>query len=149
MTAPAPLVAVPYPGSFEHFSRGRVGDLLDADVRLLLATAAYPLAATDQYLDTVQGFEAAGAGYPAGGIALANRTITLDPATGRAALMCDPVVFAAASFIARHAVVYVATGDPTTSPLLSHADFGVDLDPAGGAFTAAFPSGVIRLGPVP
>lgn len=148
MTLPAALIAVPYPGSFEHFARGRVGDLLSADLRLMLATSSYPLAAGDQWLAATQGFEAAGAGYPAGGMALANQSVAVDPGTGRASLMCDPVVFAAAGFIARHAVIYLATGDPGTSPLLSHADFGADLDPAGGAFTAAFPSGVIRLGPV-
>lgn len=148
MSAPAALTATTYRLAYRHLGRGRAGDLLTADTRLALVTAAYTPADTDEWWSTLQAAETTGAGYAAGGLDLPNSTFDTDPATGRAVLGCDPLVLTDAGFTARWAVLFVNTGDPATSPLLSFVDLGTDISPDGADLQLAFPSGVLRLGPV-
>lgn len=143
---PAPVTAAPYPLAFEHLGRGRFADLLTADVRLGLVTGGYTPGAADRWWATPAAHQTTGAGYVAGGVVLPHASFDLDSA-GRAALSCDPVVFTAAGFTARWAVVYVNTGDPGTSPLLSYVDFGADVSPAGADLQLTFPAAVFRIGP--
>lgn len=139
--------ALAYPLALRHLGRGRV-DLLTADLRLMLCTSGYVPADTDEYLPVPAAWETAGTGYPAGGLALPNRSFDYDTALRRAVLTCDPVVFPAAGFVARWGVVYAAGGDFAARPLLARIDFGADVDPGGQDFTVTFADGVIRLGPV-
>lgn len=143
------LTARPYRLAGRHQLRGRFGDLLTADVRLMLTTSAYTPADADEWATTPANAEASGAGYTAGGIALPNRTVDNVTAGGvtRAVLGCDPITFTDAGFTARWAVVYLNTGDPATSPLLSYIDLAADVSPAGEDLTLTFTDGVFRAAP--
>lgn len=147
MSTPTALTATPYPLVYRHLGRGRVGDLLRAEVRLGFVTAAYTPAAADEWWAGPRAAEAYGAGYAAGGLALPNSTFDTDAATGRAVLGCDPLVITGAGFTVRWCVLFVSTGDPASSPLLSYVDLGAELSPAGADLPLSFPSGVFRIGP--
>lgn len=138
----------PYPLTYRHLGRARV-DLLTADLRLALVTSAYSPAPGDEWFSDAQAAETSGPGYTAGGQALDNVEFDFDTEAGRAVLTCDPVTFDEPAFTARYGVIYAATGDPGTSPLLAYLDPGADLTADGGEpLVFTFTPGVLRLGPV-
>lgn len=147
MSTPVVPVAQPYPMAYVSLGLARL-DLLNATLRVMLTGAAYVPADTDEFVAVPAQFETYGPGYVTGGPELVNRDWALDTTTGRAVLSADPVTFTDAGFLARFAVVYADTGDPTTSPLISRLDFGVAINPAGDDLQLAFAQGVIRVGPV-
>lgn len=147
MTTPV-LTAGPYRLTARHMMRARIGDLLTVDVRMMLTTAAYTPAATDEWAATPAAAEISGPGYTAGGLALATAGRTVeDEDPGRTVLRCTPPLWPDAGFTCRYAAFYVNTGDLATSPLLSWVDFGATVDPQGEDFDTVFAGGVLRLGP--
>lgn len=99
---------------------------LDATLALgtpkaMFLTAAYVL---DQdahdFVNDVSANEATGTGVAAGGYTLVTPTVTVDGATNTVKL--DAVDISAISVTACYVVVYVSTGTPSTSPILSITD---------------------------
>ncbi len=148
MSDPPTLITRPYRLAYRHLGRARYGDLLDADLRLMLATSAYTPADTDEWADVPGAAEALGPGYDPAGQQLAGVAFDDDPVTGRAVLTCDPVVFTAAGFTCRWAIAYVYTGDYATSALLSLTDLGADIIGTGDDLPISFPAGLLRIGAV-
>lgn len=141
------LTAVVYPLAWVHLGRGRLGDLLTADLRVALLTSGYVPADTHEWFADVRAYETVGVGYVAGGQAVTGRTLDYDTTAGKAPLTCYPAVFPAASFTARWAVLYLAGDAPATSPLVSRIDLGADVQPGGDAFTLTFSAALMRIGP--
>jgi hypothetical protein len=90
--------------------------------------------------------EASGAGYTAGGMALAGFNVTLDTDTAILDWTTDPV-WAAASITARGALIYNSTRGNKAVAVL---DFGSDIISTAGNFTVTLPAptaaaGLIRI----
>lgn len=86
--------------------------------------------------------EAAGVGYAAGGVVIANRSVTVDAATNETRLLGDPVQWASSTVGARWGVVYVNAG---AKPLLGYVDFVTDRFSEAGLFRIEWPAtGVLR-----
>lgn len=66
--------------------------------------------------------EAAGTNYVAGGLTLTTPVVNVDTATNKATLDADNIATAGLSVSCRYWVVYVATGTPSTSPVLAVVD---------------------------
>lgn len=147
MTAPTGLTAAVYPLAYRHMGRGRLGDLLTADVRIMLVTSGYTPTDTDEFVTTPGIAEARGASYYQGGMQLQNRGFDLNTTTGKAVLTADPILFAAAGWTARYAVVYVNNlAGYQAAPLISRIDLGTDVSPAGDDYTLTFSGGVLAIG---
>ena len=139
------MITTVYPQAYVHLGRGRYGDLLTTDLRVLLATSAYTPADTHTWLVDVNSNEVRDApGYTPGGTPVTGRTYTLET-TGRGALGCFPVTWPEAGFTCRWAIVYAATADMTTSPLISRIDFEADVTPQGLDLTLTF-AALLRIG---
>ena len=142
------MITAVYPAAFEHLFRGRYGDLLTADVRLMLCDDWYTPAATDAYADIPGTAEAYGGGYTSGGAPIPGLTLAWDASIGREVLGCGTIVFPAAAFTVRYAIAYVAIGgDYMASPLICYADLGQAVTLNNADWPIAFPAGLLRLGP--
>jgi hypothetical protein len=76
-----------------------------------------------------------------------NLAVAKDNANNRAGLHGDDVVWSLATFTARAAVLYKATGSPGTSPLIAFMDFGEDKIMSGEDFSLNWNSeGILYLG---
>ena len=86
--------------------------------------------------------EATGTGYTAGGVAIANRSVTVDAASNETRLLGDPVQWASSTIGARWAIMYVNSG---AKPLLGYVDFVNDRFSEAGLFRIEWPvTGVLR-----
>jgi hypothetical protein len=89
--------------------------------KAMFVTAAYVL---DQdahnFVDDVSANEATGTGVAAGGVTLASVTTTVDGPTNNVKL--DAADITGISVTACYVVVYVSTGTPSTSPILTITD---------------------------
>lgn len=98
--------------------------------KIMLLKATYVL---DQdahaFVNDISANEATGTGYSAGGIALASLATIVDAPTNTSAF--DAADITGLSVSCCYAVVYVDTGTPATSPLLTITDFS-----EGGAVDA-------------
>ena len=113
-------------------------DLLSDAIKISLHSATYvPNQDTHEFFSDVTN-EVVGTGYTAGGITLANKTLTYDAATNTMKFDADDVAWATSTITARYAVIRKDTGTPTTSPLLVYIDFGVDQVSDAGSFTITF-----------
>jgi len=113
-------------------------DVAGDTIKVALATSAYvPAIATDDFWNDVNANEVAGTNYTAGGIALANKTLTLAAGSVTFDNTVDPVWLQSATGFAnaRHAVLYKDTGVTTTSALIATADFGADVGNVAGDLT--------------
>jgi hypothetical protein len=91
--------------------------------------------------------EVSGTGYAAGGKEIDNLTVAIDNVHDRAALHGDDVVWSLATFTARGAVIYKATGSAATSRLIAFMDFGEDKIMSGEDFSLNWNSeGILYLG---
>jgi hypothetical protein len=126
--------------------RGDINPLSDT-LKVALVTASYTADKDNHdFFNDVSG-EVSGTGYTAGGKTLASLAVTQDNANDRAVLTAATAVWAVASFSARGAVLYKATGNPATSPLLAYMDFGITHTVSGEDFYLEWnPSGIIYLG---
>jgi hypothetical protein len=112
---------------------GAVVNWLADDIRVILTTAAYvPDQDTHQYRSDVTN-EVVGAGYVAGGIALAGKTITYTAATNLITLDANDVQWPASTITARVGVVFDNTPVlATAKPLLAYEQSDVDLISTAG-----------------
>jgi len=110
-------------------------DLVNDTIKVMLVTSAYaPDADLHEFKSGVTG-EASGAGYTAGGAALANKAVSQDNADDEGVFDADDVTWAASTITARGAVLYKDTGVAGTSPLIAYFDFGSDKATEGTDFT--------------
>ena len=117
------------------------------DIRVMLTSAAYaPNQDSHRYLSDVTG-EVTGAGYTAGGAALAGKTLTYDAATNVVVLDANDVTFANSTLTARYAVIYDNTpATAATKPLLGYVDFVSDQSSTNGNFTITWDAtGIFRI----
>jgi hypothetical protein len=136
---------------FNSFKRDIANGSIDLDtdsIKLMLVTSTYaPNIDTHTKRSDVTN-EVAGAGYTAGGVALANKTVTMNTATDKGVFDADDVVISTATLTARGAVLYKARGGASTADeLIAYLDFGADITSTAGNFNIAFDAnGIITLG---
>ena len=117
------------------------------DIRVMLTSSAYaPNQDAHAYLSDVSG-EVTGAGYTAGGAALAGKTLTYDAAGNVIVLDANDVTFANSTITARYAVIYDNTpATAATKPLLGYVDFVSDQSSTNGNFTITWDAtGIFRI----
>lgn len=120
-------------------------DVIDGNIvlgsdsfKILLVTNAYtPSSDSDEKRSDVTN-EITGGGYPAGGVALSNVTVTRDDANDVVRFDADDAVFSALTNTFRGAVIYKDTGAAATDNLLIYLDFGSDQTSNGGDATINF-----------
>lgn len=139
------VTARPYPLAAHGAYLGRFNfEDPDLDLRVLLTTAAYtPAPDTHEFRSHIAG-EVAGVGYVAGGRAVTGLSWDYAADLDASVLRCDPVIWPALHATVRRAVVYVDTGDPASSPLLSWVDLGADVTVTGGPLPLVFGQGLYR-----
>lgn len=123
-------------------------DLATDSLKVMLCTSAYSLNQdTHQYKSHVTN-EITGPGYTAGGIALANVTLTYDASTNELVLDADDVAWPASTLVARHAIVYDDT-PATNKPLIGALTFDSDIASTDAPFQVVWhPSGIARFAAV-
>lgn len=139
-----PLAAV-YGLAQQSLANGEVD--FDTDtIKVMLTTSAYaPDQDAHRYKTSVTN-EVTGTGYTAGGVTLASKTVTYDPATNTLILDAADPSWPASTITARRAVFYKDTGSAATSPLLCWWDFEADVVSTAGAFTLQLsPNGIVRM----
>lgn len=127
-----------YAAGLTAFATKKV-DLLNDNVKVMLTTSAY---APNQGAHATKADvtnEITGTGYTPGGLALTGRTLTQSGANTQV-FDCDDPTWYGASFTARFAVFYVATGVDNQSPLLVCVNFITDQTSAAGPFAINIPS---------
>ena len=116
--------------------------------KVMLASSTYtPLMASHQYASAVGTSEITGTGYTAGGKELTGLSWIYDPVNLWIAFKAANPTWTGATFTARYAIVYKATGDPATSPLVSYVDFLTNQSVASDTFTLDFSAGIVHLTP--
>lgn len=121
----------------------------DSDsIKVALVSSAYtPNQDTHDYWDDVVANEVSGAGYTAGGQALAGKTVTYDGATNTLILDANDAVWSASTLTARYAVVYDDSGATNgQKALIGYQDMGSDQSSTNGNFTVQWDStGIVRI----
>lgn len=122
-------------------------DFASDEFKVALVTSLYaPDKDTHEFFSHLT-HEVAGTNYTAGGKVLQNLALSRDDLNDRAILDADNLVWSVATFNARAAVIYQATGAPASSPLLAYIDFEEDLEAAGEDFILQWhEDGIISLG---
>ena len=145
-------------GKAAHAVASKQIDLINDDIKVMLVTSAYtPNQDTHAVLGDVTG-EASGEGYTAGGVSLANKTLTQDAGKNSWKWDADDVMWPLATVTFRYAVLY-DDSDPAKA-LIGYADFGSDQtatsqdltikwehreqDPISGGTTTT--TGILELG---
>lgn len=89
--------------------------------KVMFLTAAYTLDQDNHdFINDVSTYEATGTGVSAGGFTLVSPTVTIDGTTNTVAVDANDIT--GISVTACYAVLYVSTGTPSTSPVLSITD---------------------------
>src|SRR4051812_1043400 len=110
-------------GQYSATAARRVDWVFDT-IKVALCTSPYtPDQDAHDFFNDITN-EVSGAGYTAGGAALASKTTAYDLTTNETRLDAADVSWSSASFTARYAIVYKDTGTAATSPLLGYVDFG-------------------------
>jgi hypothetical protein len=136
---------------FNSFKRDIANGSIDLDtdtIKLMLVAAAYvPNIDTHAKRSDVTN-EVSGAGYTSGGIALANKTVTMNTTSDKGVFDADDVVISTATITARGAVLYKARGGASSADeLIAYLDFGSDITSTAGNFNIAFDAnGILTLG---
>ncbi len=115
-------------------------------VKTALTTSSYAYNQdTDNYFDDVTN-EITGTGYSAGGVSLANKTLTYDTASNESRLDADDAQWTSSTFTTAIAVTYKSTGTASTSHLMGYVDFGGNQSVTSGTFTIQWDStGVLKV----
>jgi hypothetical protein len=116
-------------------------------IKVALLTSTYtPDQDAHDNFDDVSAYEVTGTGYTAGGKALTLSDPTVDAATNETRMDADDVQWTDSTITARYAVVYYASGTPSTSTLIAYVDFGEDVSSSGAAFDIAWAaSGIFKV----
>ena len=136
---------------FNSFKRdianGSINLATDA-VKIMLVGSAYtPNIDTHAKRSDVTN-EVSGAGYTAGGIALVNKTVTMNTTSDKGVFDADDLTISNATITARGAVLYKARGGASSADeLIAYLDFGADITSTAGNFNIAFDAnGIITIG---
>lgn len=130
-----------------HLARKRV-DLLNDDIRLLLLTNAYTFDKDGHdFADDLTNELPTAGGYTAGGISLANKTVTYDTSTNVTVFDADDISIPSSTLTWRKAsVVDWTPATAATRPLLVYQASDADIVSSGGTTTITMPAtGIIRL----
>lgn len=123
--------------------------ILDSDtIKVMILSSAYtPNIDTDTFKSDISANEVSGAGYTAGGTALASKTITVDTTNDLAFFDAADVSLPGVTIVnGRYLVVYKDTGTPSTSPLLLYDDLGGNKNPTGDTFLITWDAnGICKL----
>lgn len=136
---------------FNSFKRdianGSINLATDA-VKIMLVGSAYtPNIDTHTKRSDVTN-EVSGTGYTAGGIALVNKTVTMNTTSDKGVFDADDITLSNATITARGAVLYKARGGASSADeLIAYLDFGADITSTAGNFNIAFDAnGIITIG---
>ncbi len=136
---------------FNSFKRdianGSINLATDA-VKIMLVGSAYtPNIDTHAKRSDVTN-EVSGTGYTAGGIALVNKTVTMNTTSDKGVFDADDITLSNATITARGAVLYKARGGASSADeLIAYLDFGADITSTAGNFNIAFDAnGIITIG---
>lgn len=134
-------VAKIYGKAFVSAFNGEI-DFNSHTIKAMLCTSTYvPDQDTHQYKSDVTN-EITGTGYTAGGLTLANPSISYDGATNTLKLDCDDFAWTGATFTARNLVVYDATpGSDATRPLIMYVTFDANVPVTSSTFSVTVNAG--------
>jgi hypothetical protein len=136
---------------YNSFKRDIANGSIDLDtdaIKMMLVTSTYvPNIDTHTKRSDVTN-EITGTGYTAGGVALANKTVTMNTTTDKGVFDADDIVIATATITARAGILYKSRGGASTADeLIAYLDFGADITATAGNFNIAFDAtGIITLG---
>ena len=136
---------------FNSFKRdianGSINLATDAVKMMLVGSAYTPNIDTHAKRSDVTN-EVSGTGYTAGGIALVNKTVTMNTTSDKGVFDADDITLSNATITARGAVLYKARGGVSSADeLIAYLDFGADITSTAGNFNIAFDAnGIITIG---
>lgn len=120
---------------------------LDTDtIKVALCTSSYTpnIDSHDNFDDITN--EVSGTGYTAGGVALANKAVTVDNTDDEGVFDADDVSWTTSSFTYRYAIIYKEGASAATSPLIGYIDFSTDQTVTNGTATIPWLSeGILNL----
>jgi hypothetical protein len=135
---------------YNSFKRDIANGSIDLDtdtIKLLLVTSTYvPNIDTHTKRSDITN-EVVGAGYTAGGVTLANKTVTVNNTTDKAVFDADDITIPNATITARGGVLYKSRGGAATADeLIGYLDFVTDVVSTGGNFAITFDAnGIITI----
>ena len=136
---------------YNSFKRDQMNGSIDLDtdtIKMMLVTSTYsPNQDTHTKRSDVTN-EVVGTGYTAGGVTLANKTVTVDNTGNTGVFDADNITIATATITARGAVLYKSRGGASTADeLIAYLDSGSDISSTAGNFVITFSaSGILTLG---
>ncbi len=134
--------------SFKRDTMNADIDLSADTIKLMLVTVNYnPNQDNDSKRSDV-GHEVVGTGYTAGGVTLANKTVTQNNTNNTAVFDADDIVIPNATITARAGVLYKSRGGAASADeLIAYLDFGSNITSTNGDFVVSFnANGILTLG---
>lgn len=133
---------------YNSFKKDILDGQIDLDtntIKAALVTSGYTpdIDAHDRWND-VSANEASGTGYTAGGVALANKTLTQDNPNDRGVFDADDAAWTGLSTSFRYVVLYKDTGTPSTSNLIGYLDYGAQTITAANLTIPWDAAGILR-----
>jgi hypothetical protein len=135
---------------YNSFKRDIANGSIDLDtdtIKLMLVTSVYvPNIDTHTKRSDITN-EVVGVGYTAGGVTLANKTVTVNNTTDKAVFDADDITIPNATITARGGVLYKSRGGlATADELIGYLDFVTDVVSTGGNFAITFDAnGIITI----
>jgi hypothetical protein len=128
----------------EKISSGLL-DLATADLWLMLTDGYVPSINTHEYVSSASSYETTGSGYTR--VQLQNVSLTRDTVNNRMVLSADDITWSLANFQADGAIIFVDTGDDTTSYMITFLDFGTTASSQNTPFVIEWSDaeGIINL----
>ena len=136
---------------YNSFKRDQMNGSIDLDtdtIKMMLVTSTYsPNQDTHTKRSDVTN-EVVGTGYTAGGVTLANKTVTVDNTGNTGVFDADDVTISTATITARGCVLYKSRGGAASADeIIAYLDFGSDITSTAGNFVITFSaSGILTLG---
>lgn len=135
---------------YNSFKRDIMNGSIDLDtdaINVMLVTSTY---IPDQDAHTKRSDitnEVVGAGYTAGGSALANKAVTVDNIDNEGVFDADDIAWTTSTITARGAVLYKARGGLSSADeLICYLDFTADKVSTAGTFTISWNAeGILNL----
>lgn len=117
-------------------------DFLADTIKVALVAGYTPNIDTHDNWDDVNSNEESGAGYTAGGITLASKTVTVDTTNDQADIDAADITWSGLDVgTPSHAICYKDSGTPSTSPLIFHMEITTASN--GGDYAIAWNAGGI------
>lgn len=128
---------------YNSFKRDIMNGSIDLDtdtIKMMLVTSTYvPNIDTHTKRSDITN-EVVGTGYTAGGVTLANKTVTANTTTDKGVFTCDAISITTATITARGCVLYKSRGGASTADeIIAYGDFGSDVTSTGGTFSISAP----------